>query len=134
MDTVNHLQDWAVWVQIVAGCVGIFAFFGGLIVWAGRRIVKSMTSDVLDAIDKSNLKIQPNGLNSLELGDTAARTERKVDELRVMFRNHLLHHAPDVPSGQVASALTVNDDWFPEGVPTRAEVRAEVEQVEGDVP
>lgn len=80
---------------------------------AGLLIAAVKFTHWLDAkFSEVERKATPNGLDSLDVGDTAARTEIKVDELRGLFLEHLVNHpgrtrrppAPSQPTREAVAA------------------------------
>ena len=70
----------------------------------------------------------PNGLNTLDTGDTAARSETKLDELRGLVLWHISYHpgpseSPPIPDRQLPIPTTLT--------PTREEIEVAY-KMEGD--
>lgn len=96
------------WSGTVYAVVGTLAFISAAILFVGRAFWKKVDAKI-SAVDK---KATPNGGDTLDLGDTVARTETKVDELRGMFRLHLQNHpGPGVPpTAALVSATPSRED------------------------
>lgn len=107
------------WSQIIVSITIVLAFFGTIVAFLVRRFVKWLDGK-LSAIDK---KATPNGGHTLDLGDTASRSETKLDELRDLFLYHLAHHpgATEMPSDLVPVSLPSVDTL----APTRKAVAAD---------
>jgi hypothetical protein len=90
-DIPNAAYDWT---GTAASITVVLGFLGGCVAVLFRIFWRKVDRR-LEAIDK---KATPNGGHTLNLGDTAARTETKVDELRGMFQQHVMNHpGPGVP-------------------------------------
>ena len=96
-------QQTYAWSQSAAGIVIVLGGLGTAVAFVGRIFWKKVDAKI-SAVDK---KATPNGGHTLDLGDTAARTESKVDELRGMFMLHLQNHpGPGVPAVAQLEAKT----------------------------
>jgi hypothetical protein len=110
-ETTTKLAQTTDWVTIVASVAGTLGFLGLVLGAIGRAFWRRMDQK-LTSIDN---KATPNGGTTLNLGDTAARTEVKLDELRGWFLDHILHHPP----AGVSASVPRSD------VPTRAAVQGD---------
>jgi len=65
--------------------VGVVTIIGGLIEfmrWRDRRVIRN------DKLDELLKRVTPNGKNTNQLGDVAARTEDAVNRLNKQFEHH----------------------------------------------
>jgi hypothetical protein len=98
------------WAGLIASMVTILLFVGAILAFIGRLFWRKVDQKLTEIDHKST----PNGKDTLSLGDTAARTESKVDELRGMFIMHLQNHPGASTGVAVVEKIAVE--------PTRAEV------------
>lgn len=115
----SQAYDWSGTVYSVLGSIGLLA---GFILWANRRFWHRVWGKVDDRLDEIERKATPNGGNTLELGDTVARVEEKLDNFNEAFIYHLQHH-PGASAGWTPPPPALNPAPTP---PTRKEIAASV--------
>lgn len=112
--TASQAYDISGTVYAVLASLAILAT---LALWLGRRFWRKV-DEKLASMDK---KATPNGGDTLELGDTAARIENKVDGLNSALMYHLQHHPGPSNGWSTSPPAPVSAPQ-----PTRKEIEATV--------
>jgi hypothetical protein len=103
----------------IVGVLGFISVLGGFVIRSFWRRVDQRVADL-------DVKATPNGKDTLSIGDSVARTEDKVDEVRQLLIAHLLNH-PGGPAPPLTHMPMMSDLK-----PTRAEIETQFEEGEAE--
>lgn len=117
MSIATTLHSSADWATIVAAIVAVVVALSAVVAFFARRTMRWLNNQLSELTHKTSM----NGGTSLDLGDTSARIETKLDETRTILLFHLAHHPGEsLPPTFIPPPAPTTETMLP----TRAEIEA----------